>query len=418
MQKQQQDMAEMSRNVLALRTKTNALQQALDEAAPRLPDEESEQPPRAPARPAGEGGSSAGTGVRDNARGGASISSSGGGGGSEDILARLAGMIESLRTPNPPSALAEERARLNSAIEKAEEEVRAQEEELERAQLKAATLRSKGAGGRGRDCDVECLGASSSAEPGHKRPVPQAARPTAAAAAAAAAARDNAAMSATNAEFNADDTTGQGTHPESTLVETYETYYTQELLAAEGQRFYWLDSKVKARENVKSMKAIDTNLGLLKALGRRLVAMEGHVGAAAVADLEHAVALTRRMVADHKDRKTLLTGRALMISNGDDCTDPAAYTTAVEKRWMVDSKSPDTLINAIEEVQRSAMLKTLLRTAAPTQYKKAATAGAGSGSSSSGGPPPPASSGGKGGKGGKGKGKKPGGAGAGSASGE
>ena len=126
------------------------------------------------------------------------------------------------------------------------------------------------------------------------------------------------------------------------------------------------------------------------------------------------------MVADHKDRKTLLTGRALMISNGDDCIDPAAYTTAVEKRWMVDSKSPDTLINAIEEVQRSAMLKTLLRTAAPTQYKKAATAGAGSGSgsSSSGGPPPPASSGGKGGKGGKGKGKKPGGAGAGSASGE
>ena len=418
MQKQQQDMAEMSRNVLALRTKTNALQEALDEAAPRLPDEESEQPPRAPARPAGEGGSIAGTGVRDNARGGASISSSGGGGGSEDILARLAGMFESLRTPNPPSALAEERARLNSAIEKAEEEVRAQEEELERAQLKAATLRSKGAGGRGRDRDVECLGASSSAEPGHKRPVPQAARPTAAAAAAAAAARDNAAMSATNAEFNADDTTGQGTHPESTLVETYETYYTQELLAAEGQRFYWLDSKVKARENVKSMKAIDTNLGLLKALGRRLVAMEGHVGAAAVADLEHAVALTRRMVADHKDRKTLLTGRALMISNGDDCIDPAAYTTAVEKRWMVDSKSPDTLINAIEEVQRSAMLKTLLRTAAPTQYKKAATAGAGSGSSSSGGPPPPASSGGKGGKGGKGKGKKPGGAGAGSASGE
>ena len=174
-------------------------------------------------------------------------------------------------------------------------------------------------------------------------------------------------MSATNAEFNADDTTGQGTHPESTLVETYETYYTQELLAAAGQRFYWLDSKVKARENAKSMKATDTNLGLLKALGRRLVAIEGHVDAVAVADLEHAVALTRRMVADHKDRKTLLTGRALMISNGDDCTDPVAYMTAVEKRWMVDSKSPDTLINAIEEVQRSAMLKTLLRTAAPTQ---------------------------------------------------
>jgi hypothetical protein len=214
MQKQQQDMAEMSRDVRALHTKTNALQEALDEAAPRLPDEESE-PPRAPARPAGEGGSSAGTGVRDNARGGASISSSGGGGGSEDILARLAGMFESLRTPNPPSALAEERARLNSAIEKAEEEVRAQEEELERAQLKAATLRSKGAGGRGRDCDVEYLGALSSAEPSRKRPVPQAARPTAAAAAAAAAARDNAAMSATNAEFSADDTTGQGTHPEA-----------------------------------------------------------------------------------------------------------------------------------------------------------------------------------------------------------
>ena len=149
MQKQQQDMAEMPRDVRALHTKTNALQEALDEAAPRLPDEDNE-PPRAPARPAGEGGSSAGTGVRDNARGGASISSSGGGGGSEDILARLAGMFESLRTPNPPSALAEERARLNSAIEKAEEEVRAQAEELERAQLKVATLRSKGAGGRGR----------------------------------------------------------------------------------------------------------------------------------------------------------------------------------------------------------------------------------------------------------------------------
>ena len=57
-------------------------------------------------------------------------------------------MFESLRTPNPPSALAEERARLNSAIEKAEEEVRAQEEELERARLTAATLRCRRARAR------------------------------------------------------------------------------------------------------------------------------------------------------------------------------------------------------------------------------------------------------------------------------
>ena len=109
------------------------------------------------------------------------------------------------------------------------------------------------------------------------------------------------------------------------------------------------------------MQTTDTNLALLLALGRRLVVLEGRVDAAVDADLQHARAITRRMVADHKDRKTLLTGQALMISNGDDCTDPAAYVTAVEKRWMVDGKTPNTLIRAIEEVQRSAMLKTLLR---------------------------------------------------------
>ena len=99
-------------------------------------------------------------------------------------------------------------------------------------------------------------------------------RASAAEVAAAAAARDDAVVRATNTEFDAEDSFGQGMHPDGTFVKGLDSAYTQKFLALDNERFNRLESKTKARENVRNLQTTDTNLELLKAPGRRLVALE------------------------------------------------------------------------------------------------------------------------------------------------